>query len=67
MSRRPAVGGQGRQVTLADAGQVRFVVDVRVDLARGRPEILERTVSTTVVPDTRGDHAVAPRDASHLP
>ena len=54
------------QVPLAHPGEVRFVVDAGVELARGLPEDPQRALAPAVVPDAGRHDAVASSHSPHL-
>src|SRR6266545_4821028 len=54
------------EVAFATAGQLRFVLYVRVDLVNGLPERRQRRLLAGVIPDARGYHTTRTRDAFHL-
>ena len=65
----PAEAGgleQLRQVTFTNARQLGFVGRVGVELARGVPEDVQRTVPAGVVPDAGRDDPFRPRHPTHL-
>ena len=66
-SRNPACLEQLCQVALACAGELGFVVDIRVELARGVPEETQRPLATGVIPHARRYHAAGACNARHLP
>ena len=57
---------QFSQVTLARAGQVRFVGHLRVERPGRLPEQPERSETARMVPDAGRDDAASARDAGHL-
>ena len=73
-------GGQGRlldlaqsrpprttpRVALSGAREMRFVVDVRVELTRRTPEQAERALTASMIPNACGDDTVAPGHTRHL-
>ena len=57
---------QLRQVTLPDAGQVRLVTRIRIEVVHCPPERGEGAAGAGVVPDAGGDQSAGPGDPCHL-
>lgn len=57
---------QLRKVSLAGAGKLRLILDVRVEVTHRIPERAERPLAVGVIPNACGDDTMLARYARHL-